>query len=369
MHLCLCGKKTAEDDVVHANSASSAIRLLQTGAVTEISFGESWNVSAAHCGLICSAEKHCEVACYIRMAVSRQIIPKPSWDVMIEDAGAREVITKIMRQVDEICRLRAKIIEPWAPNAEILAEAGLDPDLDFDRFVIGEANVLAWTRAKAMAILQKTNPLLIHGETGLGKTHLLHSIGYQLIKDKLGINVLCLGGEEVLNAARLDESGDHSRSNRLAERCRYLDVLLLDSTQCFEGNPIALKIANRVVRALFERRKPLVLTATAFPLAKMGEFGETLSARLSTESLVEVKRPDSDLRTEILQLFLSDSGMKFPVDVARLVVDSFAENIRELLQAARMIADFGQAYGREVDMTMAREWLASAFPPNSTIAN
>ena len=369
MHLCLRGKKTVSDDVVHANSAISAIRLLQTGAVREISFGEDWPVAAEHCGLICSAEKHCEVACYIRMAVSRQLIPKPNWDVMIEDAGSREIVTKIMRQVDEICRLRAKSIKPLAPNLEILAEAGVDPELNFDKYVIGEANVLAWTRARTMAILQNPNPLLIHGEAGLGKTHLLHSIGYQLIKDKPGINVLCICGEEILNAARFEESGDHSRSLYLTERCRHLDVLLLDTIQCIEENPIALNIANRVVRALLERRKPLVLTATAFPLAKMGEFGETLSARLSTESLVEVKRPDSDLRTEILQLFLSDSGMKFPVDVALLIVDSFAENIRELLQAARKIADFAQAYGREVDMTMAREWLASAFPPNSTTAN
>ena len=369
MHLCLRGKKTVADDVVHANSAISAIRLLQTGAVSEISFGEDWTVASEHCGLICSAEKHCEVACYIRMAISQQLIPKPSWNVMIEDAGARQVITKIMRHVDEICRLRAKFVELLEPNPEILAEAGLDPDLNFDRFVIGEANVLAWTRAKMMAILQKANPLMIYGDAGLGKTHLLHSIGYQLIKDEPGVNVLCLSGEDILSAARFESAGDYSLSHHLAERCQHLDVLLLDAIQCYEENSIALNIANRVVRALFERRKSLVLTATAFPLAKMGKFGETLSARLSTEAVVEVKRPDSDLRTEILQFFLSASGMTLPVDVARLVVEGFSEDIRELLGAARMIAAFSYIHGRKIDMVMARALLASVLPPNSSTAN
>jgi len=260
IHLYLSKNSTGDDDAVYATTAKAAIQLLDSGVVGHVTFGHDWPVSnegGDEAGLAEDiAEGDCAVASFIRKAVLETRIPKMSWSMTTTDLVIRRAVKRIMEEVDEACRLRG-LTTPESPSEASCRKAGIDPQLNFERFDVTGGNLLAQTYAllASMSPREERNPLMIQGGEGLGKTHLLNAIGNELLQFNPKAAVNLIQADEILKATSSQEL-----SAELLERTRDLEMLLVDDVHLLQHCASALDLLDKVGARLLERGKQWVLT-------------------------------------------------------------------------------------------------------------
>jgi chromosomal replication initiation ATPase DnaA len=286
LHLFLSQQFSGPKDAIYAPSARAALQLLETGRVTHITFGADWQVSGAHCGLACRSAEHCTVACYIRNAVLEAQIPKVTWSVLSTDPVTRDTLTQIMESVDAFCRWRARPIEPVPPRPRVCWESGIDSNLTFETFIPEDGLFLAWSQATIAAVCRRPdkNPLLFFGAKGVGKTHLLHAVGYRLLMNHPGIRLWCSNGQQILKASASEESW---RKFDLEKRCENLEVLLVDDIHLLAQNLPIQRIFDQIVTRLVSQGKSLILTAD-WSLAEARGFDAAFASPAGTGMVAEM---------------------------------------------------------------------------------
>lgn len=230
----------------------------------------------------------------------------------------------------------------------------------FDRFVVGTANELAHSAARAVAEDPAVhyNPLFLHGGVGLGKTHLLHAIGQLARLRRPGLRVRYVAAETYIDDTY---SAWRSRdaSVRGDVRAHYrdnVDLLLVDDVQFLQANDKIGEEFFHLFNALHQAGRQIVLSCDRFP-SELQSLHERLRSRFEWGLVAELAPPDRDLRIAILQRNAHELGLALPHDVVLYLADHLRNNVRELEGALNKLSAHARIGRRGVDLAMARSVL------------
>ena len=240
-------------------------------------------------------------------------------------------------------------------------ETRLNPKYTFETFVIGASNRFPHAAAVAVAETpgKSYNPLLIYGDSGLGKTHLLHAIGHYVRSLYTGAKVRYVSSEEFtnefINAIRDD------RLDRFKRRYREVDVLLIDDIQFLEGKTQTQEEFFHTFNALHNANKQIVLTSDRAP-KRLEALEDRLRNRFEWGLITDVQPPDLETRIAILRKKAAIERMSAPADVLEFIASKIQTNIRELEGALIRVTAFASLNRQEVDITLAEIVLKDLIP-------
>ncbi|UVS88802.1 chromosomal replication initiator protein DnaA [Burkholderia glumae] len=255
----------------------------------------------------------------------------------------------------------------WRPGSGAPAAGGdaadstyerskLNPVLTFDNFVTGKANQLA--RAAAIQVADNPgvsyNPLFLYGGVGLGKTHLIHAIGNQLLLDKSGARIRYIHAEQyvsdVVKAYQRKAFDDFKRYYH------SLDLLLIDDIQFFSGKSRTQEEFFYAFEALVANKAQVIITSDTYPKEISG-IDDRLISRFDSGLTVAIEPPELEMRVAILMRKAQSEGVSLSEDVAFFVAKHLRSNVRELEGALRKILAYSKFHGREISIELTKEAL------------
>lgn len=240
-----------------------------------------------------------------------------------------------------------------APAPRTVEEGSrLNPKYNFDTFVPGSSNRFAHAAARAVAEqpAKAYNPLFIYGESGLGKTHLLHAIGHYTRTLYAGSKVRYVSSEEFtnefINSIRDDKAKEFQR------RYRDVDVLLVDDIQFLSGKVQTQEEFFHTFNTLHNANKQIVVTSD-LPPKRLQDFEERMLSRFEWGLITDVQPPDLETRIAILRKKSAQERLSAPPEVLEFIASKMSTNIRELEGALIRVTAFASLNRSPVDLALA----------------
>lgn len=235
-------------------------------------------------------------------------------------------------------------------------QSRINTTLTFDSFVTGKANQLA--RAAAIQVANNPgvsyNPLFLYGGVGLGKTHLVHAIGNQVMADNPNANIRYIHAEQyvrdVVTAYQRKGFDDFKRYYH------SLDVLLIDDIQFFGGKSRTQEEFFYAFEALIAAKKQIIITSDTYPKEITG-MDDRLISRFDSGLTVAIEPPELEMRVAILLKKAQQEGATFSDDVAFFVAKHLRSNVRELEGALRKILAYSRFHGKDITIDVVKDAL------------
>ena len=230
--------------------------------------------------------------------------------------------------------------------------AKLNPKYTFDTFVIGPSNGFAHAAALAVAEApaRAYNPLFIYGDSGLGKTHLLHAIGHYALSLYPNLRVTYVNSEEFTNAF-INAIMEGSKE-KFKRRYRETDILLIDDIQFIQDKKETVEEFFHTFNALHDAGKQIVITSDLPPKA-LSRFEERLRSRFQSGLTTDVQPPDLETRIAILQMKATSEGIEIDHDVLAFIASRISANIRELEGSLLRVTAFAHLTNQTIDLRLA----------------
>lgn len=234
----------------------------------------------------------------------------------------------------------------------------LNPRYLFENFIVGENNELA--RAACYAVSQNPgkayNPLFIYGNVGLGKTHLLQSIGNEVLKKDPAKNIVYVTLEKFAND--LVESIKNGRVSEFKANFQEVDLLIIDDIQFLSGKEKTQNEFFHIFNALYQLNKQIVLSSDRPPKA-IATIEDRLRSRFEGGMIADIGRPDLETRVAILKEKSAEKGLPINDEVAKFISENIKNNIRELEGALNKIIASSELEGKEPTLDFAKKILGS----------
>ena len=260
---------------------------------------------------------------------------------------------------DELLEYREK-----RPSAEEM------PEMDgytFDRFIVGPSNKFA--HAAAIAVSQNPgkvyNPLIIYGNSGLGKTHLLLAIGQTIRHNNPGAKIAYVKGEEFVN--QMVKSIGTGTAENFRQKYRNADLLLMDDIQFIAGKDSTQEEFFHTFNCLYEAGKQIVVTSDR-PPKEMKRLNDRLCSRLEGGLLADVQPPDLETRTAIIRTKAAQFGMVLSEEVVQYIAENITSNVRQLEGTMNKILAYRDLIGREMDADAAHRAVEDFMKKNANLA-
>ena len=228
----------------------------------------------------------------------------------------------------------------------------LNPKYTFDTFVPGSSNRFAHAAARAVAEqpAKAYNPLFVYGESGLGKTHLLHAIGHYTRTLYAGSKIRYVSSEEFtnefINSIRDDKAKEFQR------RYRDIDVLLVDDIQFLSGKVQTQEEFFHTFNTLHNANKQIVVTSDLPPKQLQG-FEDRMSSRFEWGLITDIQPPDLETRIAILRKKSAQERLSAPPEVLEFIASKMSTNIRELEGALIRVTAFASLNRAPVELELA----------------
>ena len=212
---------------------------------------------------------------------------------------------------------------------ESLSEARLNPNFNFDSFVVGKSNQLAHAVAKAIVDNNKKiyNPYFIYGGVGVGKTHLIQAIAHESLSINSSLKVMYTSCEDFTN--ELVSSIQLKTTTNFKTKYRHLDLLIVDDVQFLEGREYTQEEIFHTFNALFAEGKQIVL-ASDRPPTSIRKLSDRLRSRFEGGMIADIGLPDTELREAVIIKKSQDLGVKLPSEIVKYLAESYQKNIRDL---------------------------------------
>jgi chromosomal replication initiator protein len=233
----------------------------------------------------------------------------------------------------------------------------LNPRYTFGAFVIGASNRFAHAAAQRVAETPATsyNPLFIYGDSGLGKTHLLHAIGHYVVENFSGTRIRYVSTETLMNEF-VDAIRNKSQMN-FKRRYRECDVLLVDDIQFMENKEQLQEEFFHTFNWLYEGSKQIVLSSDRHPRS-IATLEDRLRSRFEWGLTTDVQPPELETRLAILRKKADGERIPIPGDVLELIATHVRDNIRELEGALIRVSAYASLNGEPPTLPMAERVLS-----------
>ena len=282
-------------------------------------------------------------------------------EMMDEDYSVEFVLNNIEETPEAPSIASSPII-----NKVAYENTNLNPKYTFDTFVVGSYNKLAHSAAQAVAEDpgHAYNPLFLYGGPGLGKTHLMHSIGHHILKKNPNSHILYVTSEdftnEVIDSIR---SGNAAAMTKLREKYRTVDVLMVDDVQFIIGKESTQEEFFHTFNVLHSSGKQIILTSDR-PPKEMETLEERFRSRFGWGIIADINSPDYETRVAILQKKCENLNKKIDVSIIQYIANNIKSNIRELEGALNKILAFSRLNNIPITLSMAEEALKDMISPH-----
>ncbi|MFM8444656.1 MAG: chromosomal replication initiator protein DnaA [Methylococcus sp.] len=244
----------------------------------------------------------------------------------------------------------------------------LNPAFIFENFVEGKSNQLA--KAASLQVAQSVgrayNPLFIYGGVGLGKTHLMHAIGNEIIKGNPSANIVYLHSERFVSD--MVKALQHNAIDAFKNFYRSVDALLIDDIQFFAGKERSQEEFFHTFNTLLENKHQVVMTCDRYPKEIKG-LEERLKSRFGWGLPVAIEPPDLETRVAILMSKAQHAGVDLPDEVAFFIGKRMRSNIRELEGALRRVIANAHFTGKPITLEFAKEALRDLIALQDRLVN
>ena len=244
------------------------------------------------------------------------------------------------------------------PKMETTKRAMLNPKYTFDTFVIGKGNQMA--HAAALVVAEEPgsiyNPLFFYGGVGLGKTHLMHAIGHQMLAINPQAKVKYVSSETFAND--FINSIKNKTSEEFRQEYRKVDLLLVDDIQFFADKEATQEEFFHTFENLYNDNKQLVLTSDRLP-NEIPKLQERLVSRFAWGLSVDITPPDLETRTAILRKKAQAENLEIPDDTLSYIAGQIDSNIRELEGALVRVQAFATMNSADITTSIAADALKS----------
>jgi chromosomal replication initiator protein len=245
---------------------------------------------------------------------------------------------------------------PFASTDIKTYQSNLNTNFTFDNFVEGKSNQLA--KAACLQVAGNPavayNPLFLYGGVGLGKTHLMHAIGNQIMASKANARVLYLHSERFV--ADMVKALQTNSMNDFKRYYRNVDALLIDDIQFFAGKDRTQEEFFHTFNALLEGQQQVILTCDRYP-KEINGVEERLKSRFGWGLTVAVEPPELETRVAILMSKAEQSNIILPYEVAFFVAKRIRSNVRELEGALKRIIANAHFTGKAITLDFVKEAL------------
>ena len=253
------------------------------------------------------------------------------------------------------------------PEPEASKRSNLNPNYTFDTFVVGSNNRFAQSASLAVAESpgEAYNPLYIYGGPGLGKTHLMHSIGHFILERNPEAKVLYVTSEEFTNEViESIRSGNASAMNKFREKYRTIDVLMIDDVQFIIGKESTQEEFFHTFNTLYESKKQIIISSDK-PPKEIETLEERLRSRFEWGLTVDIQSPDYETRMAILRKKEEMEGYNIDNEVIKYIATNIKSNIRELEGALTKIVALSRLNKCDITLELAEEALKDIISPNA----
>jgi chromosomal replication initiator protein len=232
----------------------------------------------------------------------------------------------------------------------------LNPRNTFENFVVGSNNQMAHAAslAVAQAPAQAYNPLFLYGETGLGKTHLMHAIGHAIIRQNPDARVAYLSTEKFTN--EFIQALQENSLTKFRQRYRHADVLLLDDVQFLAGKERIQEEFFHTFNDLFESGKQIALTSDR-RASEIQKLESRLVSRFEWGLPADIQAPDLETRLAILRTKSQTLNCNLPEPILNFIAQNITKNIRRLEGALLKVASYSALTTRTLDLATAERLL------------
>lgn len=257
----------------------------------------------------------------------------------------------------------AEISTTSTVNMDFLQETIINPRYTFDNFVVGSNNEYAHAASLAVAEHPASdfNPLYLFGDSGLGKTHLMHAICNYIFQNHPGKKVLYVTSEmftnEIISAIR------HKRQPQFRDKYRAVDVLLIDDVQFFQGKQGISEEVFNTFNALYDSNKQIVISSDRHP-SELTDLEERLRSRFGWKIVADVKKPTYETRVAILYKKAEEANLPITNNIEAvfsMIAERVKNNIRELEGAFTNLLSISRMLNKEITPEFAKETLSNLF--------
>ncbi|MBL8230830.1 MAG: chromosomal replication initiator protein DnaA [Bryobacterales bacterium] len=244
---------------------------------------------------------------------------------------------------------------PMLPTGT-LGTGQLNAKFTFDTFVVGSCNQFAHAAAKAVAGKPSGsyNPLFIYGGVGMGKTHLMHAIGMQLLNHHQGMRVVYTSSERFMN--EMINCIKTERMTHFQQYYRTADILLIDDIQILGGKERTQEEFFHTFNELYDHQKQIVISSDSSPKNIPG-LVERLRSRFEWGLMVDVQPPDLETKMAILDKKAEAEGVSLPDDVRIFIATKTKSNVRELEGSLVKLLAYSSMTGSPITLAMAQQML------------
>ena len=221
-------------------------------------------------------------------------------------------------------------------------------EFTFETFVVGPSNKLAYAACQAVADhpAQNYNPLLIYGDSGLGKTHLIYAIANVIRRNDNGARIAYVKGDDFTN--ELVDAIREGKTAEMREKYRQADLLLVDDIQFIAGKKQTQEEFFHTFNTLYESGRQIVLTSDR-PPSEMTQLEDRLRTRFEWGLLVDVAPPDFETRLAIVKNKAALLGMELPDQIASYIAKNVTANVRQLEGTINKILAYKDLLGNDAD--------------------
>ena len=242
--------------------------------------------------------------------------------------------------------------------------APLDPQFTFDNFIVGKPNELAYAAAQRVAQSEVVsfNPLFLYGGVGLGKTHLMHAVAWNIKKRNPKKNVVYLTAEKFMY--QFIKALRFKNIMSFKEQFRSVDVLMIDDVQFIIGKDNTQEEFFHTFNTLVDKKRQIIISADKSP-ADLEGLEDRLKSRLGWGLVADIHPLTYELRLGILQAKAEQKSMTLTSDVLEFLADKITNNVREMEGALNRLAVHASLQDSEVTVDLVKEVLKDLLRTNS----
>ncbi len=299
---------------------------------------------------------------HVQQALADQLGHSVTIEVLVDQSRAPQISDEVTDDLAD--STYSEIPTSSDPPVAHPEDTPLNPRYTFDTFVYGPSNRFA--HAAAMAVAEQParayNPLFIYGDSGLGKTHLLHAIGHHTRRIFAGSRVHYVSSEEFTNDF-INSIRDHGRVD-LHRRYRDVDVLLVDDIQFLSGKVQTQEEFFHTFNTLHNANKQIVITSD-LPPKQLQDFEDRMRSRFEWGLITDIQPPDLETRIAILRKKTMQESREINDDVLEFIATKITSNIRELEGALIRISAFASLNASPISVDLAEIVLKDLIPHES----